>query len=485
MYLIKKLNRQRVICLIIVVLQVFCFKFNLTAQYFVEESTIIEKSSNSYPLTIHPQILEVHNDQLYLLGRTNDSNFSTTDNSTFTGQWGLLFLKYDNFSTNVIEAKLSEAFSAQEMFFVNGFLYVFGTADTQLPSYTGMPSSGLKDIYILKLDLDGNLVEATYFGGSDMDQFGNAVIHGDTISLVMSTNSNDVPVTDNSVYNDRDLVYAQFDLATLNLIKATYIGGSSSEYPSGIQILGNAAYIGYSTYSPDIPGVGSDTLNGGSDMAITKIDLATANILSSTYLGGNDTEYLYKFIAQDGQLFIYGVSYSSDFPMAPTSVFYNWTVFARLDTNLNQLAGAYLSSLDETNTIFFEEHGGYFYTVEYPDEDIAEIIKFDQNGIIQWRYAPNNRNIITDFRIFGDKIITINDGYNYNVTGNCTYSGRNYLGILSLDGVVKYANYYPNRAAYNRSAFVDSSRHFLVGTLDSNCFPTTDSTSGRVVFIHN
>ncbi len=473
------LNLKTIGSLLILVLQLLAFQSLLSAQFYVKESRVISPSS-------FPRVQQVYNNNLYIIGSTSNTSFPTTDSSTITGSNGLFFLKFDSLSTLVAESKVSEYFYAEQMFIKNDIIYVFGTAPNQLPSHTQVPSSGKNDVYILKLDLDGNLLEATYFGGNKSDSFNSAAIHGNTISLVLSTYSIDIPVTDNSTYKRyTDLVYAQFDLTTLNLNFATYLGGDGDERYGILQTQGTSAYIAYETTSTNLPGAGSDTLNGYSDIAISKIDLSSGNLLSTIYLGGSNWDYPLSFIVQDSELSVYIETNSPDFPLASPSPSYNWTAFARLDTSLNQIVGTYLTYLDELSEVFFVKHNGFYYSVEYEEEDEAELIKFDKNGIIQWRYAPDNNMTTIDLKIYDDKIYYLNYGSQLPVTQNCTYTGANHLEILSQDGDIMYSNFYPVKSSYIKWAFIDSLQHFLVGrsyNSYNNCLPTTDSSQGSGLY---
>jgi len=108
------------------------------------------------------------------------------------------------------------------------------------------------------------------------------------------------------------------------LIYSTYLGGSNFDVGSdaGLDItvdtLGKV-YITGMTYSPDFPLASpiQGTLGGYSDVFVTKIDASGNSIIYSTYLGGSNEDYG-EAIAVDvfGNAYITGGTNSPDFPLA-------------------------------------------------------------------------------------------------------------------------------------------------------------------------
>jgi len=195
-----------------------------------------------------------------------------------------------------------------------------GAYDT---SYNG----GSWDAFITKINSAGtDLLYSTYLGGSNddwgggiaVDGYGNAYITGMTDSGDFPTTPNAYDTTHNGY---TDAFITKIDSTGTNLIYSTYLGGSNSNdwgFEIAIDGSGNAYITGY-TYSSDFPTTPSayDTsYNGGyGDAFITKINSTGTNLIYSTYLGGNDSDWgLGLAIDENGAVYVTGWAGSSDFP---------------------------------------------------------------------------------------------------------------------------------------------------------------------------
>jgi hypothetical protein len=152
------------------------------------------------------------------------------------------------------------------------------------------------------------------------------------IYLAMSTDSVSFPTTsgafDETYNGGTDVVVAKLDAASGNLVYATYIGGSGDE-PLGVSTSvlvstaltvdasGNA-YLGGVTSSPNLPttpGSWDPSYNGGDDAFVVKLNPAGSALVYATYLGGTGHE-AGRSIAIDGtgSVYVTGGTESSDFP---------------------------------------------------------------------------------------------------------------------------------------------------------------------------
>jgi hypothetical protein len=102
---------------------------------------------------------------------------------------------------------------------------------------------------------------------------------------------------------------------------ATYIGGSDSDEGAGIALdsSGDAYSAGY-TQSIDLPvgtGTVQDTLTGGYDAFLFKIDNATGNRVWATFYGGSGTDFGYRVKVHNYMAVLCGYGSSTDLPMSP------------------------------------------------------------------------------------------------------------------------------------------------------------------------
>ena len=152
----------------------------------------------------------------------------------------------------------------------DGFTYVTGvTMAPDFPVTTGATfkgdPEGIGDIFVAKLDSDGNLVAATLLGGSDTD-FANGIAATDDfgqspLRLTVSgwTRSTDFPTLDPIQAENAgksDAIIAQFD-SDLNLVFSSYLGGAEDDQFAGLVVrprfgVDNFVFFGFSN-STDFP----------------------------------------------------------------------------------------------------------------------------------------------------------------------------------------------------------------------------------------
>ena len=100
---------------------------------------------------------------------------------------------------------------------------------------------------------------------------------------------------------------------------STFLGGSGDDYGRGIFVdSGGNSYITGKTLSstfPTTPGANNTNYNNLNDVFITKVDSKGSKLVYSTFIGGSNNEEAWDIVCDnEGNAFITGYTYSSDFP---------------------------------------------------------------------------------------------------------------------------------------------------------------------------
>jgi Beta-propeller repeat len=170
--------------------------------------------------------------------------------------------------------------------------------------------------FIEKFDGNGNLVYATYLGGSQVDvAFGMAVNSIGNVYVTGYTNSNDFPTLhafQSTLASTQDAFIAVLNATGTALLYSTYWGGSNdNEVGMSIAIdTSGKAYIAGTTGSSDFPLVApfQSTLVGGSDAFVIKLD-PTGQPIFSTFLGASAGSFSAGIAADEsGSAYVTGVA---------------------------------------------------------------------------------------------------------------------------------------------------------------------------------
>jgi hypothetical protein len=190
------------------------------------------------------------------------------------------------------------------------------------PAYGG----GMGDAFVTKINPAGSaLLYSTYLGGVGNDPgYGIAVDKSGNAYVTGATNSGDFPIK-----NALQPVAAGYDdafVAKINpsgsaLVYSTYLGGSHSDFGSGIAAdsSGNAYVTGFTgstnfpVKNPLQPAFGGDS----ADAFVAEINPMGSALIYSTYLGGSRLDYG-DGIAVDnsGNAYVTGATASTNFPLA-------------------------------------------------------------------------------------------------------------------------------------------------------------------------
>lgn len=269
----------------------------------------------------------VSNNNIYFTGYTSSSNFATTGgqnaagggdvfvvslSSTGVRNWALLFGGSSNDQGTSIAADAA------------GNVIIGGTTfSTNLPVTGNAFQStfgGVRDWLLLKLTSAGNISWATYFGGSGDDQcFGvDTDANNNIIGAGLSQSAN-FPVTSGAYAGQNDVALAQFN-ASGSRNWSTLWGGSGNEQANGV-VVDNTNSIVITGQTNSTTGIATSgafqtTFQGGQrDAFVAKLSNG-GTPQWATYLGGsNDDEALRVTVDAANNIFLTGVTLSSNFPV--------------------------------------------------------------------------------------------------------------------------------------------------------------------------
>ena len=165
-----------------------------------------------------------------------------------------------------------------------GNVYVAGrTASTNFPTLNAFrataPSTNV-NAFVLKLDPAGSLIYSTYLGDA----------HAVATAITVATNTHEPIVVGTTGYiGTNDVFVARLGHFGTNLTLSTFLGGSSSESPSGVAVdTQNHIYVAGRTGSLDFPVTTNayrSEPSGLGGIFVTKLDGTNGTLIYSALLG--------------------------------------------------------------------------------------------------------------------------------------------------------------------------------------------------------
>jgi len=175
----------------------------------------------------------------------------------------------------------------------NGNSYITGAfKDTATFGSYSLTSSGGYDIFIAKMDATGNWQWVAKAGGNDWDQGNSIAIDNNGNSYVTGRFRETATFSSYTLTSSgfNDIFVAKMD-ATGNWLWAAQVGGSDWDEGRGIAIDDNGnSYVTGSFMDTATFGSSSLISSGGRDVFVAKMD-ASGNWLWSTNAGGSDSEF--------------------------------------------------------------------------------------------------------------------------------------------------------------------------------------------------
>ncbi len=221
----------------------------------------------------------------------------------------------------------------------SGSAYINGmTGSTDFPTLNPIQANsggGQTDGFVVKVAVNGgSLVYSTYLGGSGnenytfllqipfqgagiaVDNEGNAYVAGTTDSTNFPTRNPLQPLFGGVA----DAYVTKINAAGNDFVYSTYVGGDNEDLGFNIDLDGAGnAYLTGTTISTNFPLSNplQTSLKGTTDGFVSKLNSSGSAFVYSTFLGGGGDE-IASGIAADaaGNAFIFGLTTSTDYPMA-------------------------------------------------------------------------------------------------------------------------------------------------------------------------
>ena len=221
--------------------------------------------------------------------------------------------------------------SANNVYFVGDATRDFPVTSGAFDTYLGLNEA---DGFAAKLDTNGNLIYATYIGGSAgidtafdvaIDSAGKAYITGETTSGTTFPQKNRYQGCGaGGAFNSKDAYLTVLNASASDITYSTCIGGSvvGNEVAFSIALdASNNAYIAGITSANNFPTKNAfqPSSGGGDDGFVAKFNPAAsgeASLIYSTYIGGVGTDQANGIaVNSSGQAVVVGLTGSTNFPL--------------------------------------------------------------------------------------------------------------------------------------------------------------------------
>ena len=312
-----------------------CLDSNLST---LEHSTFIGGSGSEYV----NEMIQNKNGEIVFAGVSygDITNYPTTAGSyqrTPKGIDAFVSILSADLSTLVASTFIGANYSSDEIHAMTispaGDIYVTGfTQSYSFPvtagAYDTTFNTGMTDVFVSRFN--GTLTtlkSSTYLGGSNGNTFeqgdGIALLPDGSVAVTGRTTAANFPVTaqafDASQNGDYDgfISVLSYDLGTLKA--STFIGGTAADYLTDLKAdAAGTLYAVGSTFSDGFPVTADalDSTRSAEDGVIVKIDSNLTALKYSTFLGGSAADRALGFtLTDEGTLFIYGFTNSTNFPV--------------------------------------------------------------------------------------------------------------------------------------------------------------------------
>lgn len=401
---------------------------------------------------------------------------TATYNLTGSGNSGCYILKLDSmgnfiwanaFSSNGYEIGKDVAVDRNGNIYTTGIFY--NTIDFDPgPGVNNKTSVGNADVFIQKLDSNGNLIWVKTFGGTysdmgvsiDIDSIGNVYTLGDFKSNVDFNPGNGINSFNSN--GNYDIFLNKLD-SSGNFVWNKTFGGQYNDGGSSISLdrFGNIILTGYYNSSVDFnPNAGTFILSSVNitDAFVQKLSTDGSFIWAKS-IGGNDYDFGVSVTSdKSGNIYTTG-TFNLTVDFNPNSGTFNKTSFGnrdvfihKMDSNGNYIWVQTIGGTDEDNSssITLDKYNniytlGYFKgTVDFdPDTGITNVSSSGYNDIFLHKINQCSDTYSTDSITACDSLLWLDGNTYYSNNDTSTFSLLNATGcdsIISLNLSINYSN---------------------------------------------
>jgi hypothetical protein len=404
----------------------------------------------------------------YITGGTSSSDFPTTSGAFDTSYNGgdVFVTKVDSTGTALVYSTYLGSGGDDRGYGIaldsSGNVYITGlTYSSDFPTTPGAFDTSYNgvycDVFVSKLNASGTaLVYSTYLGGGSSDVGSDIAIDSSGNTYITGYTYSDFPTTpgafDTSYNGPEDVFVSKLNASGTVLVYSTYLGAWDRDYGYGIAVdsSGNAYITGFTWSSnfPTTPGAFDISLDGLSNVFVTKLNASGTALVYSTYLGGGDDEG--HDIAIDGLGNAYITGYTRGglgrFPTTPGA----------FDTSYNGSGDVFVTKLNASGTalVYSTYLGGGDY-----DEGWGIAIDVSGNAYV------SGDTFSSDFTTTPDALDT-------------TYNGDTDVFVTKLNAsgtALVYSTYLGGGSDdWGRGITIDGlGNAYITGWIGSSNFPTT------------
>lgn len=393
--------------------------------------------------------IAINSNMIIVSGNTGSTNFPTYNPGT-----GAFFSGSNTGQTDIYIAVFNADGSLQWVTYYGGtkddvkgkpiivndtYIYVSGqTNSTDIPTLnpgggaffqSSLNNTGTYDGFLMKFSIAGNLLWATYIGGSDQEELSALASTGQSLFAYLLTYSNDLPLVNpgggawqqGATNNNAHVYLMRFDLNTNALLWSTYFGQSTVGVGfswNSIACSSTHLYTAFNASDLNAPVLSypgayyDDSFNGGSNDLLISRFTENGVLEWSTYFGGNGYEEQRGITVANNKLWIAGsTSSTSGFPLQNHGggAYYQSTYgggtadafIASFSLDGQLLWSTYYGGIgrEELRDIKGDNYGVFITgragagfplynpgtpTYYEPNTRVTFIAKFKQNGIRQW-----------------------------------------------------------------------------------------------------
>lgn len=311
-------------------------KFKISGNYSAKQPLVIDPLTRQFASNYGGSLLDRATDVAYddagnalVTGFTASADFPTVAGQvqTFQQQNDAIVFKLDVtgqvvwstfFGGALLDQGFGIAYSSAHKIFVTGYTTSPGLAPNGVPVLDAA-YGGSGDGFVLNLEDDGSFRWFSYIGGTSNDRMTGVEINGGNLAITGTTFSSGVATNAFGGLSDGWVgVYTLNANPASNALNwARYLGGSAIDQGKSIAWSGAELVFAGNSSSSDYPVANAfQTVNAGSrDVVLTKLD-NSGNTIWSTYYGGSASDIPNQVIADaTGNIYVTGQTGSADFPI--------------------------------------------------------------------------------------------------------------------------------------------------------------------------